>query len=534
MGNLATREPGDAVRGMTIGRKLAAIFAGIAVVFGGVCLVSYRSVGSLAENAGLVEHTYRVLTEIDALDSSLKDAETGQRGYVITGEDSYLAPYLQAIKDLDTEQRTLRDLTADNARQQQRLDALAPLVQSKLAELKETIDLRGTRGFEAALAVVLTNKGKAVMDQIRAVTQAMSSEESSLLGVRRAAAATARTQANITILGGLLVLIVGMAVAGTMITRQTSRRLNRVRVAIGTLAHGDLTAEVALTGNDEFGVMGRDLDRAVGSIRSTVVGLADTATALSAASVQLSEVSGNLSAGAEEASGKATTAAGAAEDISTNVQSVAAGAEEMTASIREIASTATQADQVANESLDIARTTSGQLTELGDASTQIGDVVRLITSIAEQTNLLALNATIEAARAGDAGKGFAVVASEVKDLAQETARATEDITRRISAIQVSSEGAGSAVQRIEEVIGRLTEFSSTIAAAVEEQSATTNEMTRSINNAARASGDVQANFTAVSQVTTATSSSARASRLAADDLSQLAVKLNGAVAKFKF
>src|ERR1700712_4478169 len=134
----------------TIGHKLTAIFAAIALVFGAVCLVSYKSVNKLSENAGRVEHTYVVLGEIDALESSLKDAETGQRGFVITGQDSYLTPYLQAIQDLTTEQATLRTLTADNAHQQTRLDTLAPLVQAKLAELKDTIDLRRARGFTAA------------------------------------------------------------------------------------------------------------------------------------------------------------------------------------------------------------------------------------------------------------------------------------------------------------------------------------------------------------------------------------------------
>jgi methyl-accepting chemotaxis protein len=329
-------------------------------------------------------------------------------------------------------------------------------------------------------------------------------------------------------------MLIGMSLAGVLITRQTSRRVNRLRTAISALAGGDLTADTALTGRDEFGTMGTDLDNAVGGIRGTMVDLAATAAALSGAALELSKVSGDLSSGADEASGRASLAADAADTINSSVQTVAAGAEQMTASIREIAGTSAQAAGVAAESLQLAQTTSGQLSALGEASHEIGEVVRLITAIAEQTNLLALNATIEAARAGDAGKGFAVVASEVKDLAQETARATEDITSRISAIQGSTEGAGAAVQRIEQVIGQLSEYSTTIAAAVEQQSATTNEMTRSISDAAQGSGRVQANFTAVAQVTGAASSSAQASREAADDLSGLATKLNNLVAHFTY
>jgi methyl-accepting chemotaxis protein len=520
--------------GATIGRKLAAIFVGIALVFGAVCAVAYLSVDSLVYNAGRVEHTYQVLDQIAALNSSLKDAETGQRGFVITGEEGYLAPYTGALSALSAEQQALRTLTADNPQQQQRLDQLAPLIDAKLAELKNTIDLRRASGFGAAQKVVLTNAGKSVMDQIRSLTDAMGNAESSLLSTRTSAEKSASNRTKVSIVVGLLVLLAGMGLVGTLMSRQVNNRVNRVRRALAALATGDLTTRTELAGNDEFGLMGRDFDTAVAALHETVRDLGGTAGALSGAATELSKVSGELESGAGEASGKATSAAHAADEVHTNVLSVAAGAEQMTASILEIASTSSRAADVANQSLDIARGTSGQLAALSDASAQIGEVVRLITTIAEQTNLLALNATIEAARAGDAGKGFAVVASEVKDLAQETARATEDITDRIKAIQDGSDGASAAVHRIEEVIGQLTDFSNTVAAAVEEQSATTNEMTRSINDAARGAGEVQANFSAVAQVTTATSSSAMASQKAADDLTGLAARLNGMVAKFTY
>jgi methyl-accepting chemotaxis protein len=520
--------------GATIGRKLTATFVGIALLFGAVCTVAYFSVNSLVYNAGRVQHTYQVLDRIAALNASLKDAETGQRGFVITGEDSYLTPYTQALADLSAEQQALRALTADNAQQQQRLGQLAPLVDAKLTELRKTIDLRRGQGFAAAQKVVLTNAGKSVMDQIRALTEAMAGDESGLLSTRESAEKSADRRTKVSIVVGLLVLLIGMSLVGTLMTRQINRRVSRVRQALAALATGDLTTRTELTGNDEFALMGRDFDTAVSALHGTVRDLGGTAGALSGAATELSNVSGDLETGAGEASGKATSAAHAADEVHTNVLSVAAGAEQMTASILEIASTSSRAADVANQSLDIARSTSGQLTALSDASAQIGEVVQLITTIAAQTNLLALNATIEAARAGDAGKGFAVVASEVKDLAQETARATEDITGRIKAIQDGSDGASAAMRRIEEVIGQLTDFSNTVAAAVEEQSATTNEMTRSINDAARGAGEVQASFSAVAQVTTATSSSAMASQKAADDLTGLAVRVNGMVAKFTY
>ncbi|MFI5497188.1 methyl-accepting chemotaxis protein [Actinoplanes sp. NPDC051859] len=362
----------------------------------------------------------------------------------------------------------------------------------------------------------------------------LSKQESAFAKTQQENAADAFTSSRTII---IVMLAVGVLVAlafGLYIARALVARVKQMSVIVAGLAACDLTQRVRLDSRDEFGTMGQDLDSAIESVQTTVHDLAVTATALSAAAVQLSKVSGELFTGAQEASGKASLAADSAEQISDSVQTVAAGAEEMTASIREIASTSSQAAHVANESLTIARATSGELAELGRASTEIGDVVRLITAIAEQTNLLALNATIEAARAGDAGKGFAVVASEVKDLAQETARATEDITGRITAIQTSTETTGTAVLRIEEVIGQITDYSTTIASAVEQQSATTNEMTRSISEAATASTNVLANFAGVAQVTTATSDTAHASQLAADDLSGLATKLNRLVSRFSY
>ncbi|GAA1795232.1 methyl-accepting chemotaxis protein [Planosporangium flavigriseum] len=347
-------------------------------------------------------------------------------------------------------------------------------------------------------------------------------------------AANAYTTARTTMIALLAVgLVVALAVA-LLITRTITAGLRRVSAALGDLARRDLTASAGLTSKDEFGVMSRDLDTAVGALRGTVEELAETGTSLASAAEELSAVSTQLSSGASDASSKAGSAAAAADQVNSGVQTVMAGAEQMSASIKEIASNATKAAHVTKESMQIADSTNEQIAELGTASAEIGDVVKLITSIAEQTNLLALNATIEAARAGDAGKGFAVVASEVKDLAQATAKATEDITGRISAIQNSSTGAATAVGRIREVIEQISEFSTTIASAVEEQSATTNEMTRAIADAAKGSSEVTQAVGSVAHVADATADSARASGQAAEDLSQLSSKLNGIVQVFTY
>ncbi|GAA4609530.1 methyl-accepting chemotaxis protein [Actinoplanes octamycinicus] len=335
----------------------------------------------------------------------------------------------------------------------------------------------------------------------------------------------------------LVMLVAGITVAsalGLIVVRAIVGNLRRVGAVVATLARRDLTGSAGVTGSDELAVMSRDLDTAIAAVRDTVGELAETATALSSAAVELSAVSGELNKGAEQASGKAGSAAAASENVSASVQSVMAGAEQMSASISEIASNAGQAAQIAQQSLEAAAATTQQINVLAQASTEIGAVVKLITSIAEQTNLLALNATIEAARAGEAGKGFAVVASEVKDLAQETARATEDISNRVSAIQASTTDAAHAVQQIHQIITQINDYNTTIASAVEQQSATTAEMSRAITQAAQGSTEVSASFGGVAEVTTATADSARASQEASDDLSKLAVKLNSLVQVFRY
>lgn len=206
----------------------------------------------------------------------------------------------------------------------------------------------------------------------------------------------------------------------------------------------------------------------------------------------------------------------------------------MSASIREIAQNATAASRVASQAVTAAKTTNDTVSELGLSSAEIGNVVKVITSIAQQTNLLALNATIEAARAGEAGKGFAVVAGEVKDLAQETARATEDIARRIDAIQLDTGRAMSAIGEISGIIHQIDEFKETIAAAVEEQNATTNEMNRNVTEAAERTGEIAEGITTVAESTRATVEDMTEGQGAAAELGELSRDMLSLVSRFRY
>jgi len=251
--------------------------------------------------------------------------------------------------------------------------------------------------------------------------------------------------------------------------------------------------------------------------------------ALASASEQLTATSQQMSANAEETAAQASVVSASSEQVNKNLQTVATGSEEMSVSIKEIAKNAHDSAKVASGAVKVAEETSHIVGKLGDSSTEIGQVIKVITSIAQQTNLLALNATIEAARAGEAGKGFAVVANEVKELAKQTARATEDISRKIEAIQGDTKSAVGAISQISEVIKQVNDISNTIATAVEEQNATTNEMARNISDAAAGSSEITKNIAGVADAAKSTTQGAEDSHKAAQALAKMSAELRDLV-----
>ena len=265
------------------------------------------------------------------------------------------------------------------------------------------------------------------------------------------------------------------------------------------------------------------------NLNTTIKTVADNAQALSSASEELTAVSQQMSSNSEETATQANVVAAASEQVSRNVATVAASAEEMSASVREIAKNANDAAKVATEAVKVADDTNKTVAKLGESSIEIGKVIKVITSIAQQTNLLALNATIEAARAGEAGKGFAVVANEVKELAKQTAAATEDISGKIEAIQTDTKGAVVAIDRIGKIINQINDIQNTIASAVEEQTATTNEIARNAGEAAKGSTEISKNITNVSEAAKNTTEGANNTLSAATELTKLAADLKRVV-----
>jgi methyl-accepting chemotaxis protein len=409
-------------------------------------------------------------------------------------------------------------------------DDLAAWYDVATHKLVPAADSGDRAGTAAILTGDLQNALDVLMDQMQLELDTQTQQAGD---VRKegAAAATAATRLMWIVLAAAL-LVAGLL--GYVVIRQITRTVNEVGRTVAALAAGDLTVEPVVRSRDELGRMAEGLGGALRELRTVLSSVVASADAVAASSEELSASAAQISASAEETSAQSGVVSGAAGEVSRNVQTVAAGAEQMGASIREIAANAAEASEVASKAVEAAATTTATVAKLGDSSAEIGNVVKVITSIAEQTNLLALNATIEAARAGEAGKGFAVVANEVKELAQETAKATDDIARRVEAIQGDTSGAVAAIGRISEVIGQINDFQLTIASAVEEQEATTLEMTRSVHEAADGTGQIATNITGVSTAAESTTQALTQTRIAVDELSRMAAELRTSVSRFTY
>ncbi len=316
-------------------------------------------------------------------------------------------------------------------------------------------------------------------------------------------------------------------------SEELKRKVDGILEVVQTAANGDLTRSITVSGTDAVGQMGEGLEQFFQALRKNMVQISSSASSLSDASESLTGISQQMAATAEQTAVQANVASAASEQVSMNVSVVATGSEEMLASIREISKSANEAARIAKNAVGVAETTNQTIAKLGESSLEIGKVIKVITSIAQQTNLLALNATIEAARAGEAGKGFAVVANEVKELAKETAKATEEIGQKIEAIQSDTKGAVSAIGEIGSIINQINDISNTIASAVEEQTATTNEIGRNVTEAAKGTSEIASNISQVADAAQGTTKGASDTQVAAQNLHELAATLQGLVAQFK-
>jgi len=404
-------------------------------------------------------------------------------------------------------------------------------------------DWKNVRDAQMAPAAGASDQGEfqnAFYAGATALDRAIASLEAEEALVAEAAVAIsdkAKKEATAAIVTAIVVVGVAIAIAGFLALLATSvlrRQVANVRRVTTALADGDFTVSSGARTTDELGQMGMALDEATANLRAIMGRVAASAQAVASAAGDLAAGREQVASTSAEVSSKAEMVAIAASEVSRNLTDVSSGSEEMTASIREIAHSTAEAARVAQQAADAAAAANGQISRLGLSSQEIGNVVKVITSIAEQTNLLALNATIEAARAGEAGKGFAVVAGEVGELARETARATDDIARRVEAIQADSQGAVSAIGQISSIVESINEFQSTIASAVEQQTATTNEMGRNVSDAAMGSEDIAGGIGTVAQAAHTTVSVMSSVGESIEELNRLSSELSERVATFRY
>ncbi|MEU4560965.1 methyl-accepting chemotaxis protein [Actinoplanes sp. NPDC023936] len=527
---------------MTIGRRLGAGFLVVVLTMVALVVVGVVQVNRINDKLTVINDVNAVKQRYAInFRGSVHDRAIAVRDVVIATSTTELNNEVALIDELaatyadyDTKMNEIfTDESKVNDAEKAALAEINAVQETTLPLIDEIIALKRAGSQSQAVTLLGEEVEPAFLEWLRVINVFIDLEES----MNSAESTSARSIADNFRLLMYLLLAAAVALAALIawrVTRSITGPLGDAAEVLAGVAEGNLTRRLEVRSGDEVGQMSRSMNTALDSISTAMNRMAAGATTLDTAGDRLRRVSAQLAQGARESSSQADVVAASADEVSRNVNTVAAGAEEMGASIREISHSANEAATVASKAVTAVKTTTASVSRLGASSREIGDVVKTITSIAEQTNLLALNATIEAARAGELGKGFAVVAGEVKDLAQETARATEDISRRVQAIQADTAGAVSAIQEVSEVIEQINQYQTTIASAVEEQTATTQEMNRSVAVAAEGSGQIAANIGNVATVARDTTTLVQESEQAVGELTQVTAELRTLVAAFRF
>jgi methyl-accepting chemotaxis protein len=571
----------------SIGAKIGSGFGLALVILMVIGAVSYTSTAKFMDTAGWVAHTYEVLDNLAGFMAAMKDAETGQRGYVITGEDPYLDPYRNAAAVADQNLKNLRRLTADNPAQQRRLDALEPLVASKFGALQETIALRSDKGFEAAAKLVLTDRGKQTMDRIRQLSGEMQEEENGLLRQRAEEEKVRAQTTKLTIVfGSLLALLLVMA-AGLVITRNIATPLEEVSQGAQRIAAGDLFTDLVSDGRrDEVGVLTQSFSRMTESLKqmsevAKQIAKGDLTVeptpqsekdvlgnAFLAMVVDLRKAMREIGEGVDVLGASTSEILATTKQVTTGAAETATSVTETTTTVEEVKQTAVvssqKAKRVSESAQNVAQIAQAgrksvdatieemtrmrsqmeliaeSIVRLSEQSQTIGEIVATVNDLADQSNLLAVNAAIEAAKAGEQGKGFAVVAQEVRSLAEQSKKATIQVRTILGDIQKATNGAVLATEQgtkaVEAGVKQATQSGDSVKALAEsitEASQAATQIAASSQQQLLGMDQVASAMENIKIATTQNIAGAQQSEAAAESLQELGHKLKHLVGHYK-
>ena len=532
----------------TIGIKMACGYLAAGVFLLVIGVFSYVSVNRIDNTTHWVDHTYQVITTVNQVTITLLNAETGQRGYIITGDVSYLAPYNSAQTSLDSEIKTLRDLTSDNPTEQQNIDVLQTLVADKMAVLTTTIQVRTTQGFEAAQTIVLTGTGKTIMDNIRTTITGILNTEQTLLATRLAAQVTTVNTTRIVIIAGAIIAILAMIAIGILLIRNITKPIKELSELSRRIGGGDLAVDIPQVGRqDEIGSLWQSFRTMTESMLTMVKENKESVNLLSSSSAEI------LAAATQIAAGSVETATAVSQTTST-VEEVRQISESSSAKAKAVADNAQKTTEIAqngkkalegivevmdniHERVESIAESVVRLSEQGQA---IGEIIASVNDIADQSNLLAVNAAIEAAKAGEYGKGFGVVAQEIKGLAEQSRLATTkvraillDVQKGTSAVVMATEQgnkavetgvkqsqeAGESIRVLADSVAQAAQASVQIAASNQQQMAGISQVTSAMEN--------------IKQGSTQTAASTKQAEMAARNLYDLAQKIKQLMERYQ-